>query len=56
MKCLKQSRGNMEHLETIKKLTDNHIDYIICADLIYLDETFEDLITTLSVLSQLNKP
>lgn len=33
------------------KACENKIDFIICADLIYLEETFEDLVATLKKIS-----
>ena len=45
-------RGNEEHIETAVKQLEGRLDIIICADLIYLDETFEDLVKTLRVLSE----
>ena len=47
--------GNTEHIAEIKRALDHRIDYIICADLIYLYETFEDLVFTLKSLSLLSE-
>ncbi|CDW89396.1 UNKNOWN [Stylonychia lemnae] len=43
--------GNEEHLQIAQNLLEGQLDYIICADLIYLEETFEDLVKTLKLLS-----
>eukprot|EP00347_Sterkiella_histriomuscorum_P014525 403360547 len=55
IQAMELSWGNDEHLQmAIDKFEDRKLDYIICADLIYLDETFEDLVKTLKQLSSYN--
>ena len=45
--------GKTEDLETIKKLVKK-FDFIICSELIYIEESFDDLIKTLDELSHEN--
>ena len=51
LKAMELYWGNNDHLDQVIAQCNNKIDYIICADLIYLEETFEDLIATLKRLS-----
>ena len=51
--------GNRTHLEAVKSKLEQlqrkrPFDYIVCADLIYAEETFAVLIETLEYLSLLN--
>ena len=43
--------------ENLKKdWSDKHFDYIIGADLVYIEDTFQDLVDTLSFFSRTNNP